>query len=96
MVRDTATASPEARAIARWACKHPSCKGQHWESKEDLLADPEHRPAALHANQETHVYFAIAEVAHVTGKPAKRDAEGNVLEEAVAPVGFIELYSDEA
>ncbi|HEY2408842.1 MAG TPA: hypothetical protein VGI10_22710 [Polyangiaceae bacterium] len=94
-VASLAVASPEALAVMKWVCKHPACKGEKWESKEELLAGHSN-DAKLAADQQTHVYFAVAEAAYVPGTPAKRDAEGNELEPAVPPSGFVELYSDEA
>jgi hypothetical protein len=87
-VRDLASAPPEAIAVLRWICQHPSCRGRKWQSREELQADHD-SDSELEAQGQTHVILALAEAPYVPAKPATADAP------AIPPQGFVLLFSNE-
>jgi hypothetical protein len=88
------TRHPEAHAHCKWVCCHASCAGKEWSSKGALLADhPDNRELAR--REETHLYYAVADLPEIAAKPEKMD-KGRIVEAAVpAQHAQVMILSDE-
>lgn len=89
------TRHPETDGHVKWICKNPGCAHERWASKKELLAaHPNNRD--LERVEETHCFYAFANLPGVEAKPEKTAKDGSILEEAVeAKLPSIVLLSDE-
>lgn len=89
------TRHPETDGIVKWMCTNPDCRSSRWDSKKALLAAHENN-RELERKEETHCFYAFANLPGVEAKPEKTAKDGSILEEAVeAKLPSIILLSDE-
>lgn len=91
---DDITRHPEAEGHTHWVCKHQGCQSKSWPSKALLLADHEDN-RELAKREETHLYYAVADIPELAAVPEKIE-KGRIVQVArEAQPATILLMSDE-
>lgn len=88
------TRHPEAAAHVKWVCCNVECVGKEFASKGALLADhADNRELAK--REETHLYYAVADIPALEAQPEKIE-KGRIVAVAVeAKPATLMLLSDE-
>jgi len=88
------TRHPEAGPHTKWVCCHAGCAGKEWASKGELLAaHADNRELAR--REETHLFYAVADLPEVPARQPKIE-KGRIVEAgAEARPAQVMLLSDE-
>lgn len=88
------TRHPEAASYVKWVCCHANCKDKTWDTKGALLAGhPDNRELAR--REETHLYYAVADMPEIPAIPEKME-KGRIVSAGVpAQPAQVMLLSDE-
>lgn len=96
-VQDITRLEADLAPHVKWVCMHPGCAGARFDSKDELFRAHEDNARLVEDAERDprggapHLFYAVLELA---GKPEKKDKDGKVVQEEVAPQ--VMILSDES